>query len=125
MIGIYKEKINFDQYKKECDFEEKMKELMKEFGQLSYFKEFVDNINSNIKLYLANHSIETVMAEDEKEEIDFLILLIEENCKNKIFVEKYYNYFYDRLLRIQDKILIRISEKIYGKRIYRNRPEDL
>ncbi len=110
----YKEEL-FDRYKEEYDFKEKIKES----GQLSYFKEFVDNINSNIKLYLANHSIETVMTQDEKEEIDFLILLIEENCKNKIFAEKYYNYFYDRLLRIQDKILIRISEKIYGKKIYR------
>lgn len=111
----------FNRYKEECDFKEKIKDL----DQLSYFKNFIDNINSNIKLYLENHSIETVMTEDEKEEIDFLILLIEENCKNKIFVEKYYNYFYDRLLRIQDKIFIRINEKIYGKKIYRNRPEDL
>lgn len=120
IFNRYKEEL-FYKYKEECDFKEKIKDL----DQLSYFKNFIDNINSNIKLYLENHSIETVMTEDEKEEIDFLILLIEENCKNKIFVEKYYNYFYDRLLRIQDKIFIRINEKIYGKKIYRNRPEDL
>lgn len=120
IFNRYKEEL-FYKYKEECDFKEKIKDL----DQLSYFKNFIDNINSNIKLYLENHSIETVMTEDEKEEIDFLILLIEENCKNKIFIEKYYNYFYDRLLRIQDKIFIRINEKIYGKKIYRNRPEDL
>lgn len=94
-----------DRYKKECDFKEQIKKS--DF----YVQQMIDNIEAERKYYLTNGLVKKEMTSEEKEEIAFLTsLFTEENCKNKIFVEKYYEYFYDRLLRIQNKILIRIRK---------------
>ncbi len=96
----------FNKYKEEYDFKEQIKES--DF----YVKQMLDNIELEIKCYLESGLAKKEMSSDEKEEIDFLTsLFTKKNCKNKIFVEKYYNVFFERLLEIQDNILLRIHRK--------------
>ena len=114
IFGRYKEEL-FDKYKEKYDFKEQIKKS--DF----YVQQMIDNIEAEIKYYLESGLARKEMSSEEKEEIDFLTsLFTKENCKNKIFVEKYYNVFLKRLLKIQNNILIRIKKKEIKQRFTTN-----